>query len=205
MEPSWGHEVLASWFFRRPGEDVLETDLLKEFFPEPLAEGVGLALFQRHFLLLRRLWQLDDELRRTTGQRLWIRGIRFTLLAPPPVDHCGWLDTETGRYCEAPGGPLCDRHSGTSPVDNSTKSYYLDSKNLEGMTEEGLQSLMDSFFLAWERRDALEVLGLPADADEPSVKARWRKLSLDHHPDRGGDPAEFQRLNAAMVRWRRSR
>jgi hypothetical protein len=200
LEPAWDHETLKAWFSARPGQDVSETDLLKAFFPGEELPGVGLALFQKHFLLYRRLWLFDDELRVTTGHRLWIRGIRSTLIDPPPPGRCGWLDLETGRYCAA-AGKLCPRHDQKFPEQNSMKSYYLNWKNLEGMTEEGLKELVDGFFRRMVDQKAvtaaLETFGLPPDAAAKAVKARWRRLSLDHHPDRGGDPAAFRKFSDA--------
>ena len=35
--------------------------------------------------------------------------------------------------------------------------------------------------------------GLSGDASADEVKARWRELAGEHHPDRGGDGAEFSR------------
>ena len=206
MEPEWDYEALRAWFSVRPGEDVAETDLLNAFFPgeDVFAEGVGLGLFHKHFLLYRRLWLFDDELRLSTGERLWIRGIRSTLLPAPPGGRCGWLDPDTGLYClaDTPTGS-CTAHGSTAPEPNSMKSYYLDWKNLEGMTEEGLQSLVAGFF-RWMGAQggiaqALETLGLPPEADAKTIKARWHRLSLEHHPDRGGDPAVFKKMSAAWA------
>jgi len=208
LDSAWDYATLRAWFLARPGEDVAETELLRAFFPNEdlFIDGVGLDLFHKHFLLYRRLWMFDDELRVATGQRLWIRGIRSTLLEPP-AQGCRWLNGETGQFCgagvEEGSADLCPRHHSTVPEVDGMKSYYLDGKNLEGMTEEGLRDLVDRFF-RWmgSRGDvtrALEVLGLPQDAPPGVVKARWRKLSLDHHPDRGGDPARFQELSAAWA------
>lgn len=45
--------------------------------------------------------------------------------------------------------------------------------------------------------------GLDDSATVDEVKKRWRELAAIHHPDRGGDSAEFSRWNklyeAAMV------
>jgi len=206
VEPAWDYPRLRAWFEARAGRDVVETELLNEFFPDAGPLPVGLDLFQRHFLLYRRLWLFDDELRLSTGHRLWIRGIRATLIDPPPEGRCGRLDPE-GRYCreEAPEG-LCARHSGTAP-ELSMKTYYLDLRNLAGMTEEGVARLVDDFFRWWGDpqtvtgavTEALATLGLPSDADARAVKAQWRRLSLEHHPDRGGDAQEYQRLSAAWA------
>ena len=203
--PEWDHQTLRAWFTVRAGEDVLETELLRAFFPDedPFLDGVGLNLFHKHFLLYRRLWLFDDEARNSTGHRLWIRGIRSTWLQPAPPNHCGWLNPETGHYCLHPARGLCELHKASVPAVNSMKSYYLDWKNLEGMTEEGLKDLVEGFFRWMGTRgdvnEALKTLGLPPHADRRTIKARWRRLSLDHHPDRGGDPALYQELSAAWA------
>lgn len=42
-----------------------------------------------------------------------------------------------------------------------------------------------------------EVLGLADGASADDVKARWRDLRSEHHPDHGGDADEFHRLRMA--------
>lgn len=44
---------------------------------------------------------------------------------------------------------------------------------------------------------AFETLGLYENATIDQVKQTWRQLAMRHHPDRGGDPAEFDRLRKA--------
>lgn len=206
MEPAWGHDALKAWFEARRGDDVAETDLLRAFFPnDEVFTGVDLVLFQKHFLLYRRLWLFDDELRQSTGQRLWIRGIRSTLLDPPPVGLCRWLDPDAGTFCARPveRDHLCASHAAPLPEANGVKAYYLDWANLEGMTEERLQTMIDGFF-RWmgrqgSRSEALVVLGLEPDAPQARIKERWRELSLQHHPDRGGDPEVYKKISAAWT------
>lgn len=41
------------------------------------------------------------------------------------------------------------------------------------------------------------VLGLTEAATPDQVKAKWRELAAQHHPDKGGDAGEFQRFNKA--------
>lgn len=41
---------------------------------------------------------------------------------------------------------------------------------------------------------ALEKFGLPDTATPGEVKAKWRSLAAVHHPDKGGNAAEFARL-----------
>jgi pyruvate/2-oxoglutarate dehydrogenase complex dihydrolipoamide acyltransferase (E2) component len=62
---------------------------------------------------------------------------------------------------------------------------------------------------AAERRDALLVLGVRQDATPIAIKAAWRKLSRQHHPDRQpqGDAAALAeaaaRFDAVQKAWKR--
>lgn len=42
-----------------------------------------------------------------------------------------------------------------------------------------------------------ETLGVEKSADAKEIKKAYRKLSLKHHPDRGGDEQKFKEINAA--------
>ena len=41
------------------------------------------------------------------------------------------------------------------------------------------------------------MLGVPRDADQDTIKKAYRKLAMQHHPDKGGDPNEFQKISEA--------
>ncbi len=45
-----------------------------------------------------------------------------------------------------------------------------------------------------ERQRALAVLGLSANATPQQIKRRYRTLAKRHHPDRGGDRQQMQRI-----------
>jgi DnaJ-domain-containing protein 1 len=53
------------------------------------------------------------------------------------------------------------------------------------------------FFTGSPTIDCFAVLGLSLSATLDQIKARNRELAKVHHPDRGGDAAEFNRINAA--------
>jgi hypothetical protein len=59
------------------------------------------------------------------------------------------------------------------------------------------QLWQDMFLLANPRAKALAVLGLPLDATDEEVTAAYRRLVLEHHPDRGGDAARCIEINEA--------
>ena len=42
-----------------------------------------------------------------------------------------------------------------------------------------------------------QVLGLPMEASRDQVEHAYRRLAMQHHPDRGGNPDEMARINAA--------
>src|SRR6266567_9494991 len=48
-----------------------------------------------------------------------------------------------------------------------------------------------------QRQQALAVLGLPLNATPQQIKRRYRTLAKRHHPDRGGDQRQMQRIIAA--------
>jgi molecular chaperone DnaJ len=47
------------------------------------------------------------------------------------------------------------------------------------------------------KRDYYEILGISKDANADEIKKSYRKLAIEHHPDRGGDEAKFKELNEA--------
>lgn len=46
-------------------------------------------------------------------------------------------------------------------------------------------------------REWWDVLSLPRDAKREDIKAAYRRLATQHHPDRGGDPARMAEINTA--------
>lgn len=46
-------------------------------------------------------------------------------------------------------------------------------------------------------KDYYKDLGLPPSATQIEIKSAYRRLSNIHHPDKGGDIRNFQRINEA--------
>ena len=46
-------------------------------------------------------------------------------------------------------------------------------------------------------KDLYKVLNIDRGADDRTVKKMYRKLALEHHPDKGGDPVRFQLIVTA--------
>ena len=47
--------------------------------------------------------------------------------------------------------------------------------------------------------DYYNVLGLTKNASAEEIKKTYRKLSMKHHPDRGGNKETFQRLDISIL------
>ena len=50
---------------------------------------------------------------------------------------------------------------------------------------------------AVRRRDLYEVLGVAKDATDVEIKKAYRKLAVKHHPDKGGNEGDFQKISHA--------
>ena len=45
--------------------------------------------------------------------------------------------------------------------------------------------------------DYYSILGVPKNADESTIRKAYKKQSMQHHPDRGGDEEKFKEINEA--------
>jgi DnaJ-domain-containing protein 1 len=146
-----------------------------DFLPPPPADPHH--LFRAHFLLFHALYQLRDRL---SSMELGLLQI----------------------------GALCIRcHPWTAgenilSVPDSLRAFYLDWSNLDGTTEDDVCKLIASFWNQLGRFDnresALAELGLEDPVDDKTIKLAWRRLAMEHHPDRGGDNERLQAINAAV-------
>ena len=45
--------------------------------------------------------------------------------------------------------------------------------------------------------DYYKTLGVNRNASQSDIKRAFKKQAMKHHPDKGGDPKQFQQLNEA--------
>merc|ERR1712187_506912 len=67
----------------------------------------------------------------------------------------------------------------------------------------GIQKWRDSVnghLKVLQKRSALAFLGLPPEATENDINKMYKKMALELHPDKGGDPETFQELQEMKER-----
>lgn len=143
--------------------------------------GDKLVLFRVHFLLFHVLYTLRE--------RLWQE--RQSLLEIGPL-----------KIVLHPHGTEAARNHHLDRRD-PLREYYLNPDHLDNTSTEEVTKLLDGFWLRSgcdpHRRHALDVLGLRDPVDIKTIRRRYRRLVMRHHPDRGGQTHYLQSINAAMA------
>lgn len=138
-----------------------------------------LSLFRTHFILFHCLYRLQDSLR-SDGSDLDIHCLRIALVP-----------------CNQP------RDAGPHPdTFDPLRGYYLDLARLRETREDDVVAMLTGgssrLGELGRRREALMVLGLKDPVAFSEVKRRYRRLVMQHHPDRGGDKLRLQEINEAF-------
>ena len=149
-------------------------------FAIPGALREPLQLFQLHFLLFHGLYRLSDALvdsrRELLIEALCIR------LQPRQV-----------------AGPAVQ-------LNDPLRSYYLDWNQWLETSADDVTRLLDDFWRSRHEpvtdaqvRWARDILGVTAEAGMATIKRCYRRLMMQHHPDRGGDTARGVEINEAYL------
>jgi hypothetical protein len=179
-------DALFDWLYECLHEcpdGMSEHELLKQLIDDN-SDGIWAdafrnnhALFKAHFLLFHILYQLRNRLLDQKQGCLEINPIMIRLL--PYREGDAGLDAHD---------PLMD--------------YYLDFSNLENTSAREVDEMLAGFYIKLNNKDkrheALEVLGLQDPVDDRTIKQQYRRLAMEHHPDRGGDNDRLQRINSAV-------
>ncbi len=168
---------------RQREDGISEYDLLKHlqrlgFFEFARASAMSpCEIFRAHFLLYHALYRLRDRL---LGEQQ------------------AWLEIDVLKIRLLPYRQGADALVSADRL----REYYLDLDNMRDTTEQEVYELLASFWNRLgkneKRQDALAVLGLQDPVDEQTIKQAYRRLVMQHHPDRGGDKVRLQAINAAL-------
>lgn len=172
-------------------QSLSEFDLIKTLQAEPYSLFSSevftseLGLFQTHFILHNALYRLRD-LGLASGQ--YDIETLTTQLAILPL-------TASERHSVA---------TETRPEVAKLRAYYLDWQHFQNTQEQDVLALLDNFWQSFSRRSvthseqqveqALAAMSFDAKPTLTELKRRYKELSIQHHPDKGGDAETFSRL-----------
>ncbi len=141
-------------------------------------EHSELALFQKHFLVMNALYQLQQSL---------LEDDIYLSISPLSIQLQN-INNRSETVLSA-------------SADGKLRDYYLDLSQLEGTTASDVSELLNSFWTRYravdKKEEALIKLDLAEDAEWLCVQKRYRQLVAQHHPDRGGDQATFIAIREA--------
>ena len=191
-KPSLEHYVMrlrvAAEAVVRSHNGLGELDLIKALQGDPwhLIGPVNFnapgELYPVHFILFHVLYQLRSDLI-AEGETLDISplGIHIRVAA----------GNATGSLNPGPPDQLA--------------AFYLNLDNYN-LADEIVETMLDNFWRGVRAptsesvSEALETLHLDTLPEQFSIaKRQFRRLAMQHHPDRGGDTRRLQQLNAALA------
>ena len=165
----------------QPG-GISEYDLMQQlkeqgYFEFLSSPAMPHELFRAHFILFHTLYLLRDSFLEQNSYNLEINTFAIRLLS---YQH--------GEQHIQHADPL--------------RSYYLDLNNLEETSEDDVYDMLASFWSQLNKIDnresALAELGLQDPVDDKMIKQAYRRLAMEHHPDRGGDNEKLQKINDSI-------
>lgn len=142
-------------------------------------------LFSAHFLCMHGLYHLKKQYRCEQTFELMIDSVRIQRIA---INEPKLSNNELPTALEA-----------TDPLE----SYYLNSTHYFETQEDEINDMLKSFWQKYiaqdHKKEALETLNLPANADAKMVKAQYLLLAQKHHPDKGGCAETFSKIRQAKT------
>ncbi len=71
---------------------------------------------------------------------------------------------------------------------------------LDALTPDGVEIMVEDAEFRWH-----EILGVAPNADQATLRRAMTRLAMLYHPDKGGQPEQMIRVNAAYERGLRER
>jgi hypothetical protein len=182
---------LFDWLYltlRQRGDGISEHELLKQLMGEDGAApwsntfngntfNSNHSLFKAHFLLFHLLYRLRN--------RLWKEKLGCLQISPLNIRLLPYREGEDSLHAY-----------------DALMEYYLDISNLENTSAGDVDELLAGFYIKLgnkgKRKQALDVLGLKDPVDDRTIKKQYRRLAMEHHPDRGGRKERLQEINTAV-------
>lgn len=144
--------------------------------------GTSPTLYRKHFFLFHQLYLLNDELNKNSSQ------LKISVL-------------EISISHSVKGSPAIGE------IDH-LKSFYLNKQNLY-LSEDEILNMKKMFWKKYvaldKKADAIKLLELEniEPLDKKIIKQQYNRLANQHHPDRGGEQAQFIAIKQAYEELKR--
>lgn len=157
-------------WLQAPEQGVFRADALRD----------SLTMFRSHFILMHCLYRLQQQ---------WA------------AEQSALLEISALRICRQPWPHTSQ--SSTLAEHQPLAEYYLDLSQLNTGQDE-VDELLRSFWqtmLQPEQEDQdIAELQLSKPVTGADIRLQYRRLAMQHHPDRGGDVNRFRDIQAAFQR-----
>jgi hypothetical protein len=141
-----------------------------------------LSLFRCHYLIFNALYRLQILAMCHGRYQLSISSLEISATLKNTPHFI------LGRNEIAEHDPLC--------------LFYLDTSNLSNTSETDIENLLNDFWTSYfndnQKQSALDKLGLTEPVDFKTIKQQYRRLAMQHHPDRGGNADTLIEIHQAM-------
>lgn len=139
-------------------------------------------LFSAHFLCMHALYHLKKQYEREKTFSLIIKSVRVERIEFSAQLASTQSLPETSDLLEA---------------------YYLNPKHYFETQEDDINDMLKSFWKKYlaqdQKKEALQTLNLPPEADAKMIKDQYKRLAQKHHPDKGGSAEMFNKVREAKL------
>jgi hypothetical protein len=147
--------------------------------------GNSKDLFSAHFLCMHALYHLKNQYQHTQKFKLIIQSVQIQRIT---LNDQMITNDLPHKFLEK-----------TDPLE----SYYLNSKHYFETQEDEINDMLKSFWQKYiaqdDKKEALDALNLPTNANAKMVKAQYLRLAQKHHPDKGGCAEMFSKIGQAKT------
>jgi hypothetical protein len=142
-------------------------------------------LFSAHFLCMHALYHLKNQYQHAQKFKLTIQSVQIQRIT---LNDEIFANKQPDTVLET-----------TDPLER----YYLNSKYYFETQEDEINDMIKSFWQKYiaqdNKKEALDVLNLPTNADAKMIKAQYLRLAQKHHPDKGGCAEMFTKIRQAKT------
>lgn len=176
---------ILSFLNQYPG-GTTEYEIIKQLEKldlfQDLADEDELALFQKHFIVMNSLYQLQSDLWKDDKIFLDISSVRVRFI----VAEFDKTDGSAARSIS---------------YNRALSGYYLDWENYRSTDQETVLEMLNGFWELFLNKDkvssAYQTLDLGMNEPLDIVTKQYRKLAAIHHPDKGGSREDFIAIRQA--------